>query len=568
MHHLLVCCCNRKEFDSDSGEEWALPTPTKKRRVPPPSTDVSAVSSGSAGKWHIITDKDEQPSLPHFKPKRPPGPHLMPGTKYSPLELFQLFFSKSVVTTLVDNTNKFAENRLSAGKNFRWVPVSVNELYTFISIVIYMGLVKAKTLADYWSRNRVYRLPFPGTVMTKARFLTISWNLHLSDPQEDMENLKKKGSPGFDRLFKIKPLYVDIVSACRTFFQPRREISIDERMVATKARNGLKQYMKNKPTKWGQKLFVLADSSNGYTWNFFVYEGKNTMSSGKGLGYDSVMALLEFSLLGRGYKVYTDNFYTTPRLFLNLLQENTVACGTIRPNQRDFPKTKVNDLPKNADRGTIRWCRHGNLLFVKWKDTREVNMCTTIHKAYAGDRANRRVKNSKGVWTSIPVPIPAAIKDYNQHMGGVGLSDTLLGYYGVLHKTRKWYKTFFFHFIDIAIVNSFILHKEMIQAHRKDHLTQKKFRETLQLQLADISKMPWQEELVTLAQPVAPPAHCMVAFYSTDATSSRRACRLCKQAGKRVKTPAYCTKCNVALCLLPARNCFKDWHDSGNHKNV
>ncbi|KAI4878850.1 hypothetical protein NFI96_000550 [Prochilodus magdalenae] len=339
-------------------------------------------------------------------------------------------------------------------------------------------------------------------------------------------------------------------------------------MAASKVGSGLKQYMKAKPTKWGYKLFALADSASGYTWVFFFDEGKSFMASRRGLSYDSVKTLLDYSLLGSGYRVFMDSFYTSPTLFSDLLQENTQACAIIRTNRQGFPQTKINNLPKKAKRGTICWHRQGKLLYVKWMDTREVDMCSTIHKAYTGDTVNRRVKNEQGVWSTTAVPIP--IKDYSKHMGDVDLSDALVGYYNDITKSKKWYKTFFFHFIDIAIVNSFILHQQMAKIHGKASLTQKLFRETLLTELSNIVKKSSNVAAPTSAQeePTAGPSSrptqdvkCMPAYFSTDATAARRKCEQCRKEGKQVKAPVYCTKCDVALCLVPKRNCFQQWHD-------
>ena len=73
-------------------------------------------------------------------------------------------------------------------------------------------------------------------------------------------------------------------------YQPLQNVSVDERMVKSKARCHLVQYMKNKPVKWGFKYWVIADTT-GYTVNFDLYTGRETDRSEFGLGYDVVMNL-------------------------------------------------------------------------------------------------------------------------------------------------------------------------------------------------------------------------------------------------------------------------------------
>ncbi|XP_049919298.1 piggyBac transposable element-derived protein 4-like [Epinephelus moara] len=386
-----------------------------------------------------MSDQDTQPPPHNFVPCQPSGPTIGRGSRWTPFQLFKLFFNTTVVCTLITNTNKMAQKMKAAGKKFRWKPVSKEEFYTFVAVIIFCGLVKCPVKDDYWRKQSSYNFRFPSSVMSRNRFNSIFWCLHWSDPDEDEENNQKKGTPQHDRLFKVKPLYDDILLACKATYYPGQQLSTDERMLATKARIGFKQYLPLKPTKWGIKLFVLADM-NGYTWNYFIYEGKTAEQLTDGLGHSAVMRLLDVSLLGTGYQVYMDNFYTSPKLLSDLDQKKIMVCGTMRESHRGFPAIEPNKLLKKAKRGEFRWLRMDRLLFVQWMDTKQVTVVSNFHRAFSGFITRRRVRDEAGNVCKTDVTIPDAVKDYNAFMGGVDLSDALIGYYSVLHKTMKWYK--------------------------------------------------------------------------------------------------------------------------------
>ena len=129
-------------------------------------------------------------------------------------------------------------------------------------------------------------------ISSRTRYRQINSFLKITDhTQED--------SP--DKLTKVRFLYDIIKCKCKELYKPHSNVSIDERMVRNKGRYSFRQYIKDKPTKWGKKWWVLADSCNGYTYNFDLHLGRSNIISKFGLGYDVVMKLAT-TLFDQGYR--------------------------------------------------------------------------------------------------------------------------------------------------------------------------------------------------------------------------------------------------------------------------
>lgn len=140
-------------------------------------------------------------------------------------------------------------------------------------ISIDFGVRKHCIMHGLWARS----------IMSRDRFKALMGMLHVVDPSTEDET---------DKLCKVSSLLEVFKDKCQSLYQPFQHVSVDERMVKSKHWSGIRQYIKDKPTKWGIKLWVLADSANGYTCDFDVYTGRRNADKAPSvsrLGYDVVM---------------------------------------------------------------------------------------------------------------------------------------------------------------------------------------------------------------------------------------------------------------------------------------
>ena len=398
-----------------------------------------------------------------------------------------------MVNSICEHTNSYAQLRIFEGthqayaqNDGSWKDVTPDEIKRVIAMLIYFGVVKVGGNVDrYWGTKTLLHGLWARAIMPRLRFRAIMALLHVVDPGTENPDDKLRKVESFINYFKGR---------CLSLYQPRQNVAIDERMVKSRHRSDIRQYIKDKPTKWGIKLWVLADSSNGYTIDFNVYIGRAAGRdiSANGLGYDVVMRLMQ-PFLKQGYHLFVDNFYTSVNLFKHLFTQGVAATGTVLETRRDFPACLKNSKAwaKGKERGAMRWERDPPCLALQWVDNKVVSLLTTTDNANDRVQVNRKTKTG-GEWNTKVVCQPQAVSNYNKFMNAVDRSDQILASNNVLRKCMRWWKTLFFHLIDIAVVNSFLLFKEH-QAKNPDDADLQRgadyallhFREELVRQLCD-----------------------------------------------------------------------------------
>ena len=107
---------------------------------------------------------------------------------------------------------------------------------------------------------------------------------------------------------KVAPLYESLTTQFQQFGIFHEHLSIDEEMVPYHGHHSAKMFIRNKPKRFGFKLWMLC-SSDGFPYNIQIYCGKQGENQTTPLGTRVVSHLLDCVSQPASHIVYFDNFF-------------------------------------------------------------------------------------------------------------------------------------------------------------------------------------------------------------------------------------------------------------------
>lgn len=511
----------------------------------------------NARKWMKINMNNIPKAPPRFKFLGDPKVLADVSVNDSPLTFFSLFVDDELQNLVVNETNRYASQHVSAKtrKHKSWRPTNVDEIMLFLALMFLQSIVKKPEQHLYWSRRQSINTPQFSKIMPRDRFYLLMRNLHFVD-----NNTYDPSTHPCSKLWKI----YDVIEHFRKKFceilNPEEQLSVDESLMLYKGRLSWKQYMPLKRSRFGIKFFMICEASSGYICDFILYTGKGMPLLQEYSAYPqstAVVLQLLHRFLNKGFCVTVDNYYMSPLLADILLEKRTDIYGTLRSNRKDLPPGFAKE---KVAKGQCIAYQRGKIMVLKWNDKKLVNMLSSFHDASS-------VSVRPG--TTREKQKPKVVYDYNFTMGGVDRCDQEMSYYPSTRKQqRKYYKTIFRHLLDQAMWNSYVVYKKVTETKKS----------LLDFKLAVVEEIFDKHSSAicssTRSSDTSISSMRLVEKHFASHIPSnpikkepRRQCAVCcarkDKNGKKIRkeTRIWCEDCRIGLCLEP---CFKIYHTQKN----
>ncbi|XP_071051365.1 piggyBac transposable element-derived protein 3-like [Onthophagus taurus] len=375
-----------------------------------PLSELQSQNTAASNKQKVKTKKRQM----HYSwikedLKLPPTDFDSPtnsGITENPLELFSKFFDEEVIELILNQSNKYAQQ-----KN-RKANIAKQEVNAFIGVLILSGYMQVPRRKMFWEREKDCHNVIITEAITRDRFEYLFSNLHVCDNQQLDQG---------DKFAKLRPLSTLLNKKFMDNSSLEEMHSVDEAMVPYYGCHSCKQYIRGKPVRYGYKLWV-GSTRLGY-WNWFEpYQGASTNISenfselgvGAGVVLEYAQALRK-EWPDKKCHLFFDNFFTSIPLIEKLTDWNFYATGTVGENRLKDISLIDSKLIKKQRRGSYDYAKivEQNIIAVKWHDNSVVSVCSNFSGVAPIHSVTRYSQKEK---KNIQVQQPHLIQMYNTNM--------------------------------------------------------------------------------------------------------------------------------------------------------
>lgn len=445
----------------------------------------------------------------------------------SAVDLFKVFIDENLVQKWVYHTNQYSMIHL--GKS---LDTTVDELYRLIGCLIYMGIDNLPEIQDYFYGQ--FERQFLMDCFQYNRFSQLLSCFCVTDPR-DHDTFK-------DPADHCNQLINYLNQKFQSHYNLTQHLSLDEAMVAFKGYAAIKQYIPSKPHRFGYKIWCLC--CQGYLYRFELYEGADEeIFEETSVTVETVRRLME-GLDDQDYIVYTDNYFTSPKLLRELATRGIAACGAVKSNRSGMPRIDGWNAER-WNRGEYRILRQNDMALAVWKDRKLLRI---LFNHLINPTETTTVDRSEHGGQNVQLQCPKAVDDYFHNSRFVDVIGQLHYSYLLGRKAERAAPRLIWWLIDMAILNAYKLWS--LRGNGENH---REFREMLMNELVTSSGVAPSPSVITSA---VSDLSCIM-HYSIY-TPDKRYCAECPQGSENPHQTNYvCKACNIHLCV---GECFAIYH--------
>ncbi|XP_046674842.1 uncharacterized protein LOC124363627 [Homalodisca vitripennis] len=365
------------------------------------------------------------------------------------VDCWKVFITDNIIDKIIVGTNQKLDvmrRNYSRGEK-DCPPTNRDEILAFFGLLYLIGMKKGNHLStdELWATDGTAPDIFACT-MSQRRFHTLVQGIRFDDKASRAYRKAR------DNLAPIREIFEEFVRQCQASYNVGAFATIDEMLEPFRGRCHFRQYIANKPAKYGIKIYAVTDSKTFYTVNMEIYPAKQPDGPFKtDNDVSAVVKRVAEPVLNGGRNLTMDNFYTSVPLANDLYHNyRTTVVGTIRKNKPDLPP-EITNITGRAKCSTIfAFGKDPNkctiLSYVPNKKSKKnVIMLSTMH-------SDDTIDESTGEQFK-----PDIITFYNSTKGGVDVVDRMKGEYSVTRVSNRWPFTVFCGLLNVATINSQIM---------------------------------------------------------------------------------------------------------------